>query len=276
MPIQTEPVVAVKLCVTIHNNDQDLADLRHAAKVLAKHGYWGIEPDIVDPRTIDAALLRKIVGDHGLQISAFATGRGYKCDGLSLCHPDKKTRHAAVDRIRRHVDLACELKTHVIIGLIRGVRADNDPEADCLARLAESLSACGAHAAESGCSIFYEAINRKETNITNTADQAAKLLGMCDQTSLRLLLDTYHMDIEGTLLPETLRKHATLLAHFHLADRNRQVPGTAGIDFAVIVNALVDLGYQGALTVEVPLKPDMPTCLAQIKENLAKLGISSV
>jgi len=273
--MRREPVASVKLCVTIHDANDGLATLRGAARLLARDGYWGIEPDIVDPRTIDVAALRKIVSDHGLRISAIATGRGHRLDGLSLSHPDPTTRRDAVDRIRRHIDMARELQTHVIIGLMRGVRDANDPEADCLGRLIDSLRACGEHAAEAGCLLFYEAINRKETNISNTANQAAELIGRCGQTALRLLLDTYHMDIEGEPPSETIGKHAALLGHFHLADRDRQAPGTAGIDFPPIMNTLADLGYNGAITVEVPLRPDMPTGLARIKESLVHLGIAS-
>lgn len=274
MSARTEPL-GVKLCMTIHNNDPNLEDLREAAAVLRENHFWGIEPDIRDPSKIDARELASIVSDNGLHIGAIATGRGYGLDGLSLSSPDTEVRKRSIERIRDHVELACELETNVIIGLMRGRRDEQDPTALCTERLKESVGTCGSYAAERGCLIFFEAINRKETNIANSASETAELVATTGD-AVRLLMDTYHLDIEEGSPVAAIEKYIHLLGHFHLADRNRGIPGTAGIDFPMIVNALCDLGYQEAMTVEIPLKPDAPTCIRRTIENLNLMGIYSV
>ena len=267
--------IYVKLSMTIHNNDPQLADLAEAAGQLAENDFWGIEPDIRDPSQINAQRLAEIVSDYGLHIPALATGRGFALDGLSLSDPDPTKRRRAIDLLHRHIDLAAQLETDVIVGLLRGVRADSDPLEECLSRLADSLKVCGSYAAQKGCKIFFEAINRQETNIANTATQAASLIAAAGSAELLLLLDTYHLDQEENSIADVLKEHVSILGHFHLADRNRAVPGTAGIDFATIVTTLLALGYDAAFTVEIPLKPDMPSCVRQVRQQLNSMGIYS-
>ena len=264
-----------KLSMTIHNNDPDLADLEEAAKILSENDFWGIEPDIRDPSQIDAQRLAEIVSDLGLHIPALATGRGFAVDGLSLSDPEPTRRQAAIDLLRGHIDLACQLRTNVIVGLLRGIRVESDPLESCLSRLADSLKVCGSYAAQKGCKIFFEAINQQETNIANTAAQAVSILRVTDSPAIQLLLDTYHLDQEETPISDILKEHVSILGHFHLADRNRAVPGTAGIDFAKIVSTLLTLGYEGAMTVEIPLTPDMPACVRQVRKHLNGLRIYS-
>ena len=274
MPGQTEPMY-VKLCMTIHNNATDMADLRSAAVLLRENHFWGIEPDIRDPLEIDVHQLASIVSDNGLTISALATGRGYGLDGLSLSSPDTKNRLKAIERIRAHIDLACELKTNVIIGLMRGIRNEADPPETCKQRLIDSLVTCGNYAANNGCLIFFEAINHKETNLANSAVEAAGFVKAAGK-AVKLLLDTYHMDLEESSISETIETHIDILGHFHLADRDRSVPGTAGIDFVDAITTLGALGYKNAVCVEIPLVPDAQSCIGMTRQYLNNLGIYSI
>ena len=270
--------VRFKLSMTVHNNDPQLAGLQEAAEILSENDFWGIEPDIRDSRQIDGQQLGRIVADCGLQVPALATGRGFALDGLSLSDPNRQKRKQAIELLKGHMDLASELKTNVIIGLLRGIRDKSDPEEDCLNRLAESLKVCGDDAEQQGCKIFFEAINHKETNIAPKAQQAVMLIEAAGSSAIKLLLDTYHLDIEENSpadVLDVLRKYVSILGHFHLADRNRKVPGTAGIDFGRIMKELLDLGYKGTVTVEIPLKPDAKTCIGRVRTNLNRMGIYS-
>ncbi|NIA06312.1 MAG: TIM barrel protein [Actinobacteria bacterium] len=268
--------IRIKLSMTVPNNDPHLDDLREAATVLRDHHFWGIEPDIRDSRKIDARKLAAIVSDNGLHISALATGRGFALDGLSLSDQNPSVRQKAIDLLQGHIDLACQLQTNVIIGLMRGIRDETDPPDDCMKRLADSLRICARYAAQRDCQIFFEAINHNETNIANTASQAASLIGVVDSPAVQLLLDTYHMDIEESSIFESLQAQAPILGHFHLADRNRCVPGTAGIGFFPIVKTLQALDYQGAMNIEIPLEPDVRTCAQQVIQHLNTMGIYSI
>ena len=50
--------------------------------------------------------------------------------------------------------------------------------------------------------------------------------------------------------------------HIHLADSNRQIPGTGHIDFLGMVRALNEMDYSGYMSIDsVPPKPDWKTLL---------------
>ena len=54
------------------------------------------------------------------------------------------------------------------------------------------------------------------------------------------------------------------LKHIHLADSNRQAPGTGHIDFLQVVRTLNDIGFTGYLSLDsVPALPDWKTLVQQ-------------
>ena len=71
---------------------------------------------------------------------------------------------------------------------------------------------------------------------------------------MRLLADTYHMNIEEDDLCAALRSVADVLGAVHLSDSNRAQPGTGHVPFEAIVATLRELGFDGVLSVECRLR----------------------
>jgi hydroxypyruvate isomerase len=66
-----------------------------------------------------------------------------------------------------------------------------------------------------------------------------------------LLFDTFHLANNGEDLLGVIREWASLIGHVQLADSpGRGFPGTGGIDFAAVLNALWDAGYRGTVAAE--------------------------
>ena len=59
------------------------------------------------------------------------------------------------------------------------------------------------------------------------------------------------MSSEAVPIPELIRRHHALLAHFHANDPNRQGPGFGELDFVPIFAALGEVDYRGWVSVEV-------------------------
>ena len=75
-----------------------------------------------------------------------------------------------------------------------------------------------------------------------------------------VVADLFHVNIEDGPVPEILRAAGNRLKHIHLADSNRQAPGTGHIDFLEMVRTLNAMGYTGYMSVDcVPPKPDWKT-----------------
>jgi sugar phosphate isomerase/epimerase len=59
------------------------------------------------------------------------------------------------------------------------------------------------------------------------------------------------MSSESIPIPELIRQHRSLLAHFHANDPNMQGPGFGQLDFLPILEALGEIDYRGWVSVEV-------------------------
>ncbi len=74
--------------------------------------------------------------------------------------------------------------------------------------------------------------------------------------NVKLLYDIYHQQImEGNLI-STITKNIDLIGHFHIGDvPGRHEPGTGEINYANVVKAIDDAGYDGYFGLEfMPLK----------------------
>jgi D-psicose/D-tagatose/L-ribulose 3-epimerase len=98
--------------------------------------------------------------------------------------------------------------------------------------------------------INLEVLNRFSQFILNTALQAAEYVEMVGSPSLRIHLDTFHMNIEEANIASAIGAVAGRIGHFHISDNHRGLPGTGHIDFAAVAVALRDAGYTGPLVIE--------------------------
>jgi sugar phosphate isomerase/epimerase len=104
--------------------------------------------------------------------------------------------------------------------------------------------------------IALEALNRYETHLLRTLDDAERLRRLIDAPSVQLMADVFHMNIEEDSIPAALRAHAQHIVHVHLADSQRREPGSGHLDFDAVFEALADNGYTGALAMEFLPAPD--------------------
>ena len=127
------------------------------------------------------------------------------------------------------------------------------PEQD-RAVLLEGLAELGAHAEQAGAVLLFEPLNRYEDHMVNTVAQAAELVRATGAPAVRILADTYHMNIEEDDPCAALRAAGDLLGAVHLSDSNRGQPGTGHVPFDAIVATLRELRFEGVLSVECRLR----------------------
>ncbi len=232
--------------------DEDIAEKLYEMAAL---GFDGAELAIRNPSAIDTTALKRAVELSGLSVPALGTGQAYLEEGLSLSNPDGKIRKAAVKRIQEHIDLAAQLKSLVIIGLIRGNPADNLPGDKATGLFKESLVECLGYAAEKGATLALEPISRSECSFINSLQEGTDFIKEMGHPALKLLADTYHMNAGDENIRESLTRAAPRLAHVHFADSNRCYPGSGDINFREIVATLREIGYNGYISAEVKPEP---------------------
>ena len=222
--------------------------LRHVARRLAELGYDGIELS-GDTDSVTPEQVRKIVEPLGLRVTSIC---GLYTSERDLSHPDRGRRRAAVDYVRRCIELGAGVGAAVVIvvpaavGRIRPL-ADRQSE---WGWAGESLSALAESVPPGGPLLVLEALNRYETHLVNTVAQADQLRRETESARIAIMADVFHMNIEEHDVVETMRAHGTAIRHVHLADSNRREPGAGHVDFARVLAALESEGYAGALAME--------------------------
>jgi sugar phosphate isomerase/epimerase len=232
-------------------------DLNTGMQRVKDLGYCGVELSLLDSLTIDQDELLNKLETLGLEVYAIATGQTYYQDGYSLYGPTAEKRQKTIERLKGHIDFATRLDCAVIIG---GIRGKIDAQGQALQDLKEkgtlALKTCARYAEEKKVHLLLEPINRYETNVINTLAEGSDLIGKIGSQHLKLIPDTFHMNIEEQSLEKSIVDAGDLIGYIHFSDSNRRSPGWGHIDFAKIVSALKKTKYTGPVGIEVLPEPD--------------------
>jgi len=115
----------------------------------------------------------------------------------------------------------------------------------------ENLVLAGGIAAEYGVIVGVEPLNRFETDMINTADQAILLVNDIASPNVKIQLDTFHCNIEEKSIPDAIRRVGKdLLCHVQANESDRGTPGTGNLDWVGIRQALIDIDYDKAIVIE--------------------------
>ncbi len=101
-----------------------------------------------------------------------------------------------------------------------------------------------------GIDLCLEVVNRFETNILNTCEEALRFCREVDHERSKILLDTFHMNIEEDNIAEAVRCAGDYLGHLHVGEGNRKVPGKGHLPWEEIGVALNDIGYDKGVVME--------------------------
>lgn len=244
-----------------------LADgCQHAAKL----GFDAIEVFPPSATSIKKSELKELLDQTGLRVAAIGTGGGWVVQKLSLTHPDSATRNQAKTFIREIIDLSSEFGAPAIIGSMQGRWDDQVSRQQAVIWLREALEELGLHAARANQVLFYEPLNRYETNLFNRVADAAEFLESVPARNIRLLADLFHMNIEESSIPDALRNAARHIGHVHFADSNRHAVGFGHTAMPPIIEALRQIGYEGYLSAEILPLPDSDAAARQTIESFRR------
>jgi sugar phosphate isomerase/epimerase len=222
-------------------------------------GYTGIE---IAPFTMGASAY-EISADQRETVRQQAAAAGLdviglhwllaKTQGYYLTTPDDAVRQNTAKYLAELARMCRDLGGHLMVlgspqqrNLLPGVMHDQAMElaADCLRQAMPVLM-------DQGVTLAVEPLGPAEGDFLRTAELGAELCRLVDSPNCRLHLDVKAMSTESIPIPDLIREHADLLAHFHANDPNRRGPGMGDMDFVPIFRALREIHYQGWVSVEV-------------------------
>ena len=219
---------------------------------IAEMGYDIVEVAVEDKNIIDWNKLKKTAEKLGLKITisgAFGPNRD-----ISSVNPS--VRREGFDYIVDCIQIAADMGSPIFtgpvysaVGKTRMVSSEqkNQERAWCV----ENLQKVGEIAKKNGVIIGVEPLNRFETDMINTADQALSLVNEVSSPTIKISLDTFHNNIEEKNIASSIIKIGKdLLCHIQGNESDRGTPGTGNVDWIGIKNALETIGYEGAIVLE--------------------------
>jgi len=100
-----------------------------------------------------------------------------------------------------------------------------------------------------------EVINRFEQFLLNTSEEAVRYVEEINNPSCRILLDTFHMNIEEDSFERAILTAGPYLSALHIGETNRKPPGCGRIPWKEIKKALDKINFDGPLVMEPFVRP---------------------
>lgn len=226
-------------------------ELEKLAPKIAGLGFDWLEVPIEGLDDLDYARGAAILKENGLDVSG-CVAMGPDRD---LIHPDKAIRDNGMNYVRACID-ACQVlgATNLVGPLYSAVgrtwQATVEERARDTDLLVQQLGTLAPYAGDHGVVLCVEPLNRFETSFLNLASQAIEVVDRVDHPACKIMLDTFHMNIEEKSLGDAVRAVGPRLRHVHACENDRGAPGTGNVTWESLAAALRDIQYDGPVVIE--------------------------
>lgn len=183
------------------------------------------------------------------------------------CGPDKKYDLASKEKSIRDNGIAYfkiiienmnKLGSTKLVGAIYSFWPSDFKQIDkkgAWIRSIDSLKKIAVFAEQNNVICSLEVLNRNETYILTDCKEGLEYISKIGSKNIKLLLDTYHMNIEEDDMFDAIIKAGDNLGHVHVGENNRKLPGMNNtINWKDFAQALKKINYQGAIVMEPFLK----------------------
>lgn len=188
--------------------------------------------------------------------------------GADVSSDDPDQRRRGENHLRNVVAVARDIGVEQINGVLYGPlgHAGRPADADARRRSAEVIAGIAETAASAGVRLCVELVNRYETAMLNSVDQALEYLALVGHPNVRLHLDTYHMAIEERDPAAAVGAALPVLGYFELDQSHRGRLDEGSLDLRAMAQPVRLSDYDGLVGVEAfarsRLAPDHANALA--------------
>jgi len=249
-------------------------DLEKSLQRLAKYKYDAVELEgEPDKEKYEPKKVKKMLQQYGLKVSSIAGMYLWKEEiKRDLASSDKKIREQTIAYLIKCIDYAQLMGAKLVIVVPAAVSktAPSLSKKEDWKNSVEAVCEISKYAEKKDILLAIEPINRYETYLVNSVQDALCYSREVNSTHVKIMVDTFHMNIEERDIPEAIRIAGNNIINVHIADSNRCSVGRGHIDFKALVKALKEINYQYALTLE-PLPPVSDPYLALeggVSENI--------
>lgn len=194
--------------------------------------------------------IKRCADDYGIELT-YSLGLDPQYDISSL---DEGVRRGGIEYLKKIMERIGYMGGTLLSGVgYAGWGVPKDFSGDKRAywkNSVQSMQSIMKTAEDYGVSYGAEAVNRFETCLINTAEEALSYVDEVGSKNLGVLLDTYHMNIEEQNIGDAIRLVGNRLMSFHTGENNRTAPGRGHLDWDEIFGALSDIHYTGRIISE--------------------------
>jgi len=233
--------------------------LREQFATAARIGYDAVEiapftiaKSVTDITTAQRDEIAQLADEFGLEIAGIhwvLVGP----NGLHITSPNAEVRGRTRQYLRDLVRFGCDIGGRVMVvgsPQQRNILPGVDPE-QARAWFAEAMSEAASVPGAVSFHVCIEPLLSASTNLINTAAEACEMAKRIGLPNVGVILDVNSMSHEECDIPAAIRATKEYLRHFHANDPCQRGPGWGDVDFAPILRALLDIEYDGYLSVEV-------------------------
>jgi D-psicose/D-tagatose/L-ribulose 3-epimerase len=169
--------------------------------------------------------------------------------------PDASIRSAAVDAMKKCVDICNTLRAPILGGvnyaawgyLTKRPRTDQEWQ-----WAVSNMKEVAAYAKATGTvTICVECVNRFETHFLNIAEDAVRFCKDVGYDNMKVHLDCFHMIREEKSFSRAVKTCGKeYLGYIHVNENDRGIPGTGLVPFREFFEATRDIGYDGPMVIE--------------------------
>jgi D-psicose/D-tagatose/L-ribulose 3-epimerase len=224
--------------------ENGLAAIRRAAEC----GYDLVIVPMRDLEQIDAPAIVRECEKAGIRPVASIV-HGPESDPTSN---DPSVAARGEEKLVRAISLARDIGATQIGGIPHAalVRPSAPVDARGWRQSAEIVGRAAGVAARAGIRITFEALNRFENSMINTAREACAFADATGAANVFVHLDSFHMMIEEEDPCAAVRMAASRLGFFEFGESHRGALGTGNVDVRSLARALADAGYDGPVGYE--------------------------
>ena len=176
-----------------------------------------------------------------------------------------------LDRCKRYLDMGAELGAKnylLVIGEYIWQKEVIPPEEQWKWGV-ENCNILGEYAAEKGLEIVLE-LEPFDLSLVNTIGEMDRFLTDCDNPAVKANIDISHMLLSGSP-PESLAALKGRAGHVHISDCDGKVhgdlpPGRGVVPFVPYLQAIKDLDFDGAISLELEYAPDSSKIVEWVAE----------
>jgi D-psicose/D-tagatose/L-ribulose 3-epimerase len=228
--------------------------INRSTRLFAQFERWGfdsVEIAVEDPAHIEPKFIKAELDRHGLVAGT-----------LCACFPPSRDLRGTARQqrecktyVRRLIEMMPTLDCRTLIGPLysatgRAGMVERKERRTQWRTVVHNLKEICAVAEAHGCQIAMEPLNRFETDFLNTVEQGMAMIDDVGSSALKLLLDTFHMNIEEKDIPASIRRAGRHVAHIHACGTDRGTPGNDHLDWRGIAAAIRDIRYDGDVVIE--------------------------